>query len=48
MVEEAGAVIGGGHSIEDREPKYGLAVTGLVDPARMLANPALVPAMSWS
>ena len=43
VVEEAGAVIGGGHSIEDREPKYGLAVTGLVDPARMLANSGARP-----
>jgi selenide,water dikinase len=37
-VHGAGAVIGGGHSIEDAEPKYGLAVTGLVDPERMLTN----------
>ena len=43
VVEEAGAVIGGGHSIEDPEPKYGLAVTGLVDPARMLANSGARP-----
>jgi selenide,water dikinase len=43
VVDEAGAVIGGGHSIEDREPKYGLAVTGLVDPARMLANSGARP-----
>lgn len=34
-VAEAGGVIAGGHSINDKEPKYGLAVTGLVDPARM-------------
>jgi selenide,water dikinase len=32
-VKEAGAVIAGGHSVTDKEPKYGLAVTGLVDPA---------------
>jgi len=38
VVAEAGAVLAGGHSIDDREPKYGLAVTGLVDPARMLTN----------
>ncbi len=38
VVNAAGAVIGGGHSIEDAEPKYGLAVTGLVDPALMLTN----------
>lgn len=34
-VAEAGGVIAGGHSVTDREPKYGLAVTGLVDPARV-------------
>lgn len=32
-VAEAGAVIAGGHSVSDPEPKYGLAVTGLIDPA---------------
>jgi selenide,water dikinase len=37
-VAEAGAVIVGGHTIEDDEPKYGLAVTGLVDPAKMLST----------
>lgn len=36
-VHAAGAVIGGGHSIEDDEPKYGLSVTGMVDPQRMLS-----------
>jgi len=35
-VHEAGAVVIGGHTIEDDEPKYGLAVTGIVDPARMM------------
>lgn len=35
---EAGAVIAGGHSVEDEEPKYGLAVTGLVDPRRMVTT----------
>jgi len=35
-VKEAGAVIAGGHTITDKEPKYGLAVTGLVHPARIL------------
>jgi selenide,water dikinase len=34
-VAEAGAVIVGGHTVEDEEPKYGLAVTGIVDPRRM-------------
>ena len=37
-VVEAGAVIAGGHSIEDQEPKYGLCVTGLVHPSRILTN----------
>lgn len=31
-VAEAGAVVVGGHSVEDKEPKYGLAVTGIIDP----------------
>jgi selenide,water dikinase len=38
VVRAAGAVVVGGHSIEDREPKYGLAVTGTVHPARLLTN----------
>ena len=37
-VAEAGAVIAGGHSIEDQEPKYGLCVTGLAHPRRILTN----------
>jgi selenide,water dikinase len=36
--EEAGFVVAGGHSIEDPEPKYGMAVLGTVDPDRMLTN----------
>lgn len=35
-VREAGAVIAGGHTITDKEPKYGLAVTGSVHPQRIL------------
>ena len=35
---EAGAAVLGGHSIDDPEPKYGMAVTGLVHPARILRN----------
>lgn len=38
VVLEAGAMLVGGHSIKDDEPKYGLAVTGTVDPARMTSN----------
>jgi selenide,water dikinase len=34
----AGVAIVGGHSIDDREPKYGLAVTGTVDPSRIVRN----------
>jgi selenide,water dikinase len=35
---EAETVIAGGHSIYDHEPKYGLAVTGIVDPRRVIRN----------
>ena len=42
-VHEAGACIIGGHSVVDDEVKYGLAVTGRVDPARMLSNAAARP-----
>jgi selenide,water dikinase len=34
-VREAGAVVAGGHTVVDREPKYGLAVTGIVHPSRV-------------
>jgi selenide,water dikinase len=37
---EAGCHLAGGHSIDDREPKYGLAVTGLGHPDRLLRNDA--------
>ncbi len=37
-VYEAGAIITGGHSIFDDEPKYGLAVTGFVHPDKLLTN----------
>ncbi len=37
-VAEAGASIVGGHSIDDPEPKYGLAVTGVVHPREVLIN----------
>lgn len=42
-VYEAGAVITGGHSIYDREPKYGMAVTGFVDPEKILTNSGARP-----
>ena len=38
VVRAAGAIVGGGHSIDDAEPKFGLAVVGTVDPARVLTN----------
>ena len=38
VAAEAGVAIVGGHSIDDREPKYGLAVTGTVHPERVLRN----------
>ncbi len=37
-VAEAGAVLGGGHTINDFPPKYGLAVTGVVHPDRVIRN----------
>src|SRR3954449_1957400 len=37
---EAGTFLAGGHSIDDREPKYGLAVTGVAQPDRLLRNDA--------
>jgi selenide,water dikinase len=38
---EAGVVIAGGHTVKDREPKYGLVVIGFVDPRRMLSKGGL-------
>ncbi len=37
-IKEAGAALGGGHSIYDHEPKYGLAVTGRIHPDKILKN----------
>jgi selenide,water dikinase len=37
-VAEAGGAIAGGHTVRDREPKYGLAVTGIVHPDRILTK----------
>lgn len=37
-VKEAGAVLAGGHSINDEEPKYGLCVSGFVKPDRIWKN----------
>lgn len=43
IVAEAGAVIAGGHTVTDREPKYGLAVTGIVHPERILSKGGAQP-----
>ena len=40
---EAGAYLAGGHSIDDDEPKYGMAVTGLVHPDRVVTNAGARP-----
>lgn len=37
-VAEAGAILVGGHSVSDDEPKYGLSITGFVHPDKVLAN----------
>ncbi len=42
-VKEAGAVIAGGHTVTDKEPKYGLAVTGMVHPKRILTKGGALP-----
>lgn len=43
VMAAAGCTIVGGHSIDDAEPKYGFAVTGLVDPARVVTNTGALP-----
>ena len=42
-VAEAGAVLAGGHTLDDREPKYGLAVMGIVHPERVLTKAGARP-----
>lgn len=42
-VMEAGAILVGGHTVDDKEPKYGLSVAGLVHPDRVLANSGAKP-----
>lgn len=42
-IEEAGAVLVGGHSVQDKEIKYGLSVSGLVDPDHYATNAGLRP-----
>ena len=42
-VKEAGAIIAGGHTIEDSEPKYGMCVTGFVHPSKIWSNGGAKP-----
>lgn len=43
VAARAGASVAGGHSIDDHEPKYGMAVTGLVDPSQLVTNAGARP-----
>jgi selenide,water dikinase len=43
VASEAGCPVIGGHSIDDPEPKYGMAVTGVADPNRLLRNDSAAP-----
>ncbi len=45
VATEAGCPVIGGHSIDDPEPKYGMAVTGVADPDRLLRNDAAKPGL---
>ena len=42
-IEEAGAVVVGGHSIKDKELKYGVSVTGIIDIAKIVTNSGARP-----
>ncbi len=42
-VAEAGAIVVGGHSVEDAEPKFGLSVMGMVHPKKVAANSGAKP-----
>jgi selenide,water dikinase len=48
VCNEAGCHLAGGHSVDDPEPKYGLAVTGIADPNRLLRNDAGKPGVALS
>ena len=41
--KEAGVLIVGGHTVDDKEPKYGLAVTGVVKPGLQVTNAGALP-----
>jgi len=48
ICREAACHLAGGHSVDDPEPKYGLAVTGLADPDRLIRNDAGTPGLPLS
>jgi selenide,water dikinase len=48
VAREAGCPVAGGHSIDDPEPKYGMAVTGVADPDRLLRNSAAAAGLPLS
>ena len=48
VARQAGCRSRGGHSIDDPEPKYGMAVTGVADPERLLRNDAAQPGLPIS
>ncbi|AEF34268.1 MULTISPECIES: selenide, water dikinase SelD [Mycolicibacter] len=45
VAQQAGCPVIGGHSIDDPEPKYGMAVTGVADPKKLLRNDSAVPGL---
>ncbi len=42
-LQEAGATVIGGHSVHDPEPKFGVAVTGIIDPRKIITNQGAKP-----
>jgi selenide,water dikinase len=48
VATQAGCHVAGGHSVDDPEPKYGMAVTGLADPATIIRNDAGRPGLPLS
>jgi len=42
-LKEAGVVVVGGHTVEDAEPKYGMAVTGIIDPKKVVTTAGAKP-----
>jgi selenide, water dikinase len=43
VARSAGVAVVGGHTIKDEEPKYGMAVTGVIDPSRIVKNAGALP-----